>query len=382
VNQMSLDFVLSCRRVHLLIFVGFIVCRLVFAPLPSQGAIVSLRSDGGLLVDGAPFFPLGIYYVSWLLSADQLQADLAGIAALGCNTIHASYTREGQFGSFLDAAQAQHIYVIVEGNWNQAQPGSWLTSFRGHPAILGWNIGDDVHDHLAPDQVRARRDSVHALDPNHPTFYTVYNPKRWGRYLDAGDILLPYNYPVGSSWLGEVNYVLSLARAQSPLPIWGVPQAFAWRNRPAPTPAQYRNMVYQTLINGAKGLLGYVFHDGENYLPSRPELADSVKAVNAELRFLEPVLRDGTRTKLSTGTSDGEEGLQAALWSCGKICCLVVLNTSETRTNSCVLSLPAGHRGSLKTVFPSGPRGLLFNPANQTLTGEVQPRDVHVYFLD
>jgi hypothetical protein len=257
-----------------------------------------------------------------------------------------------------------------------------LTSFKHHPAILGWSIGDDVHDHLAPEQVRARRDSVHSLDPNHPTFYTVYNTKRWGGYLDAGDVLLPCNYPVGSTWLGEVNYVLSLARAQSPLPIWGVPQAFAWRNRPAPTPAQYRNMVYQTLINGAKGLLVYVFHDGENYLPSRPELADSVKAVNAELRFLGPVLRDGTRTKVSTGTSDGEEGLQAALWSCEKTCCLVVLNTSETRTKSCLLSLPTSRRGPLKTVFPSGPRELVFNPADQTLTGEVQPRDVHVYFLN
>jgi hypothetical protein len=89
---MSLDFALSSRRVHLLIFVGLVVCRFVFAPLPSEGAIVSLRSDGGLLVNGEPFFPLGIYCVSERFSAYQLQADLAGIAALGCNTISISST--------------------------------------------------------------------------------------------------------------------------------------------------------------------------------------------------------------------------------------------------------------------------------------------------
>jgi hypothetical protein len=381
VNQINLDFLLSSRRIHLPVLVALIACGFMFAPLPSEGALVSLRSDGGLVVDGEAFFPLGIYHVSWLFSADQLPADLAGMAALGCNTIHASYT-EGDFESFLDAAQARHIYVIVEGYWNQARPGSWLTSFKGHPAILGWSIGDDVHDDLTPDQLRARRDAVRALDPNHPTFYTVYNPKRWAGYLDVGDVLLPYNYPVGNSWLGEVNYILSLARAQSPLPIWGVPQAFAWPNKPAPTAVQYRNMVYQTLINGAKGLLGYTFRDGENYLPSHPELADSVKAVNAELRFLGPVFLDGTREKLCTGTRADEEGLQAALWNCGEICCLVVLNTSETSVRSCALSLPTGYKRSLKPVFSTGPRGLVLNPANQTVTGELQPRDVHVYFLN
>ena len=131
-----------------------------------------------------------------------------------------------------------------------------------------------------------------------------------------------------------------------------------------------------------KVLLGMSSTDNPNYLPSRPALADSVKAVNGELHFLEPLLCDGTRTKLSTGTPIDQEGLQAAIWSYGNTSLIVVLNTSETNTKSCVLSLPSGLNGTLTTVFPRRPSGLVFNQVTHILTGQVKPRDVHVYFLE
>ena len=185
---------LNSLPVHLLLIVALIASVFSFSCIRSRGSVVSLRSDGCLLLDGNPFFPIGIYHVSWSVSVGSLNTDLPAIAALGWNTIHASYTTDADFKSFLNAAILLNIHVIAEATWNSdGTPSSWMTTFKGYPAILAWNIGDDVHNFFTPDQMLARRAAIHALDPNHPTVYTVYSPTKWGPYLNVGDILMPYS---------------------------------------------------------------------------------------------------------------------------------------------------------------------------------------------
>jgi hypothetical protein len=337
-------------------------------PEPEPGVTVYTRADGTLMVNDEPFFPIGMYHTSWYGTVEGRLAALQNMAAAGFNLIHPQFDKDDT--PFLDEAAALGVYVQIGGlgeNWQQV-----VNTYKSHPALMGWYIGDDAEDHYTPEEIQARHDGVKALDPNHVTSIGIYDPDRFGPYITIPDIACACVYPVDRRPLSRVDQVLSEADTcgQS---ILGVPQAFAWPNERPPTPVELRNMTYQMLINGVKGLLYYTYFDGNWNIEDHPDLWAELIAMIPEFKALSSVYMDGTRTKIN---DTGAQDVFAAQWVYENQSYVIIVNTSD-QTRDVSFSLPSAITGEFQPMFAGRPDGLVY--ADGVLSGSIAPLEVHVY---
>ncbi len=375
------------KRLKLFVMFVLLTISSIFSQTVFQKSI-----NGTILKDGQPFFINGIYHVSWYSTQAQKVADMQVIGNAGFNCVHASYDDVASTTAMLNEAQSKGVYVILEGaiyGTPKQVDVSKINALKGHPALLGWNLGDDVHDNTTTTQLSAFHTQIKQLDPNHITVFTVYNKSLWNSYFGIGDYIMPYSYPIGAGDpMGWVDHQLTASRQQAILTgssIIAIPQAYSWNGNQsgAPTAVQYRNMVYQNLINNVKGILPYTFTESgqtSNYLPSWTSLWNEVKSMNQEVNVLKNIYLNGAYTRANTGYAEGSsENVHAAYWVLNNETYIVVVNVNETGGNiSASISLPQAS-GTLTSVFAGKPSGMTFNNTTKLLTGSVSPRDVHVY---
>ena len=375
------------KKLLFLVFATILVSTFSFAQ-----TVATRRADGTMLINGTPFFPNGIYHVAWYSTQAELVGDMQLIGQSGFNCVHISATDGGTItAAMLDAAQAAGLYVILESPvWGTPKTvhAELVNAFKNHPALIGWNIGDDVHNHSTTTEMQTFHNDVKALDPNHLTFFTVYNSSVWNPYFGVGDYIMPYSYPVGGGdpmcW---VDHQMNLALAQNK-PMLGIPQAYSWtgNQNAAPTAKQYRNMAYQNLINNVKGILPYCFTESgrtNNYLPAWTNLWNAVKGFNSELKTLDDAILNGTYTRANTGYTPGScTGVQSAYWIYNNELYITVVSTVETGGNiNASITLPSNVNGPAVAVFSGQPSGMTFNNTTKVLSGTVIDGDVHVYKL-
>jgi hypothetical protein len=329
---------------------------------------VYTRADGTLVVNGEPFFPIGMYHISWAGTVEDRLTALQNMAAVGFNLICPQPSEEDT--AFLDEAAALGIYVQMQTKeyWQQMVP-----AYKSHPAVLGWYIGGDVEDLYTPEELQARHDDVKALDPNHVTSIGTYDPDRFGPYITIPDIACVYVYPVDHSPLSRVDQVLSEAATYGQS-IVGVPQAFAWPDERPPTPVELRNMTYQMLINGVKGLLYYTYYDDVWNIEDHPDLWAELVAMIPEFEALSSVYMMGTRTKIN---DTGAEDVFAAEWRYRLHSYIVVVNTSPDHARNVSITLTSAAPGEFQPMFAGRPDGLVY--AGGVLSGSIAPLEVHVY---
>ena len=187
----------------------------------------------------------------------------------------------------------------------------------------------------------------------------------------------------------ETQMVLvSKAATRANCPYWILPQTFRWPGSRVPTPAEYRNLCYVGLINGAKGVMPWsIYHMVDSpavratkkaagkpaweewYLPDSKDLWTECGAVALELKALAPLLLDAKRTKLTDGGD-----ITAAIWASETESAVIVANLSETESKPVSLTLS---KGDWKPAFANRPKGLAF--VDGKLTGEIGKAEVHVY---
>lgn len=138
----------------------------VLAPAPNQ---VVIDDDLSLLVDGKPFFPLGIYHVP--------TADLPAVAALGVNLVHV-WDWDGV--GAVDKALGLGLKVLWEMNHNSPDKiRKWAPKLKDHPALLVW-YGKDEPDEAEFDAAKSLNDAYHDCDP---TTRRLWFPARLGSSL-------------------------------------------------------------------------------------------------------------------------------------------------------------------------------------------------------
>src|SRR5688500_18303360 len=109
---------------------------------------VTVREDRTLLVDGKPFFPVGLYYAEEEI-AEPTGALLKDLRAAGFNTVFFQVS-----GNPADPTKARLDRIAAAGMHVQFRPpgdlmGSWdelektVTAFKDHPAMLFWEHGDE-----------------------------------------------------------------------------------------------------------------------------------------------------------------------------------------------------------------------------------------------
>ena len=256
------------------ITIGWSACRKHFA---AQCVIDEHRR---LLVDGQPFFPIGMYWSS--INAKDLE--VYAQSKFNCLMPYGSPTQQQ-----MDLAQEHGLKVIYSiKDWyagseycpesirseadEEPQVRARVRQFRDHPALLAWYLNDELPQQYMP-RLEAHQRWVAEEDPDHPTWVVLYQFREVAAYLKTFDVIGTDPYPIGRSpasmaaqWTAE-----TFRQVERPRPLWQVPQLHNWANYAktdaekkrgrTPTFDEVRSMAWQCICEGATGLVFYSWFD-------------------------------------------------------------------------------------------------------------------------
>jgi hypothetical protein len=283
-------------------------------PAPRKAFIDARRR---LVLDGEPFFPLGMYWGA--VKPDEIA--IYAKSPFNCLMPYADIGRAG-----LDLAQSNGLRVIYsvkdlyEGHRGlrsreaaDAAVRKTVESLRDHPAIAAWYVNDEF-PLTRLDELSARQRLMEELDPGRPTWSVLYQIDDLRGYLPTADALGTDPYPIPATpprraleWTRTSVGATFDTRA-----VWMVPQVFNWasyRTTPeerakqrAPTLDEMRSMAWSCIAAGADGLIFYSWFDlwrmdkplgaggrAETRDPFEDRWRD-VTAMAAEIRAFMPVL--------------------------------------------------------------------------------------------
>ena len=250
------------------------------------------------IVDGKPFFPLGMY---WGQSTDAMLGIYTN-GAFNCVMPYQPMTRK-----ILDKLQEYGIRTFSCVNQLSIGKEELLRRIeeqRDHPALLGWYVMDEAGVEKVPALTDWYR-FVRAHDPDHPAYAVQDRIYDLREFMPATDVFGLDPYPVADHPLRRVTE-FTRGGEQAVLgtrAFWNVPQTFAWRwYRPDmkergrfPTLEEIRSMSWQHIAGGANGLVSFCFYRiVEAAKEPDPEVRKanfaSVCAVSREIAKMFPVL--------------------------------------------------------------------------------------------
>ncbi|MCP4640372.1 MAG: hypothetical protein GY851_08070 [bacterium] len=362
-----------------------------FTQLPKGVARkVSVDRHNRLIVDGEPFFPLGMYWM------DVTEADLDVFADSAFNCLMPYRMPNKDQMGWAAARDLKVIYSLKdcyagsrwasEGIEREADERPFMAEcirrFRDHPALLAWYINDELPLGMLP-RLTAHRAWLEELDPDHPTWVVLWQVDEVAAYLPSYDIIGTDPYPINraapsraAEWTRKTVDGVRGLRA-----VWQVPQAhnlgiYEEKDRDAfrpPTYKEMRSMTWQCIAEGANGIVLYSWFDLKRD-PAAPFEArwNDVRAVAAEVGEYIPVLLS-TEPAPAVAVSE-TPGLHARVQREGKATYLFVVNSLEKTV-----------RGAIE--FPSKPStierldtGEEIAPVPQTrLVLSFAPLEVRVY---
>ena len=219
------------------------------------------------IVDGKPFFPLGMCY--W---CDVTKENLERYVEGPFNCLNTDFKMPPEQ---LDLCREKGLLVIcgVESGYGDKDGGkAWLTervnSMKNHPSVMGWFVGDEEPLAQIPNMKR-RQGWMEELDPDHPTWYAQCCVWEARHYMGVADVVGLDPYPVPTKPIGMVYSTTrqGVTNTFGAIPNWQYPQAFGWgwlnrretKGRRAPTQKEMANMGWQAMAGGANGLVFYAY---------------------------------------------------------------------------------------------------------------------------
>lgn len=281
--------------------------------------IVTLRDDGMTLIDGKPFFPLGM---ACAVKCEHNNNDFnklfqmfqeAGLNfARHFSGLNASSTIVNEY---LETAgkHGVKIYMAAGRNANDLDIAQLAinTAKQLNMSNIALDMGDDTANHITPEQMRLRYETVKAVDPFKPT--TQADPlgqpsqTRYKPYARYTDNFSPEIYPTHNNTKADLDatvptVIMTMKAIKSDLESLGSPlrscwpliQYFyntgSWQRLSDRT--ELRAMSYQAVIHGAHGVIWYRYAGyGENTKKGfTPEQWEVVASVSREMRQLYDVL--------------------------------------------------------------------------------------------
>ena len=307
------------------------------SPTPRR---VSIDRYGRAIMDGVPFFPLGMYSTGHLSDkqlARYADSDFNCIMQYGNPT-----TAE------MKAFQKKGLKVIYDVGSKYRTPDAGtnmvrhaIGKFAQHPALLAWYIYDEQPTSAIP-ALEARQRLVETLDPDHPTWCAQDISEETRYYLNACDVFGGDPYPVSAH---PIDMATKAIRQETKglmgmRPIWQVVQAFGWnwirksqeKHQRRPTEAEIRNMAWQAIAGGARGLVFYSYsHYCRDDLPCR----EPVEVLWPEMKRIAAELKSHENTLLMAETygipdADLPSGVVGRIWKNGNVTWRLLVNTSAS----------------------------------------------------
>lgn len=233
---------------------------------------MNVRDDGIVLVDGSPFFPIGIYGVKPCPANGQSWDNaMKGLKEAGFNIVQ-SYSPPRV--KFLDAAAKAGLKVISRPRMPESLE---FESYRPRPEILAWYLGDDTSGHCTPMELRDRMDAMKGADGRRLTCQADGAGASYRDYAAGTDIFIPEIYPIRTGdaqnvrdGMAHVSNAMRLSRrcareaGLATRSVWALMQQFrGWTNwKRFPTKAELVCSSFSAIANGANGIMWYTYSGG------------------------------------------------------------------------------------------------------------------------
>lgn len=306
---------------------------------------VYIDHEGFTVKNGQRIFPLGIYLGegprlgSWASSGENLDK----IAEAGFNTVLSYYFGDrdtaDEFFALTRERGLEVVYNlkdIYDGGQDFRKIGpsaatvseALVQKLKNQPNLLAWYINDELGLGKLP-AIQQRYDDLQTQDSNHPAFQVNDKTELLPFFYNSYDIIGTDPYPVANSkslkqvsdWTREAMDASKKAKG-----VWQVLQLHDLSfhnnktNRP-PTLDEMRNMSYQALIGGAKGLYYFAYHwlyYGRDAAGKRAysekafdERWPDIKSLIAEMNEVTPVITGGRRLPIQSEFN----GIKIAVWN-------------------------------------------------------------------
>jgi hypothetical protein len=202
-----------------------------------------------------------------------------------CNVIDRPAFRED-----LDALPSGVKGMVWVGNYDNSicdwqKSDDWIRShlaaIKGHPAIAMYYLADVPHIWdcpTLPQQMKARSDLVHSIDPGPPTFVLIEpraNENPYAPYVGTTDIIGADRYPCSykdGCVMSLIDDTIALLEDAHAPRYWASLQAFADSTHRMPTPDELREEFRRWGASRADGVLAFSWNFGTDTLDNHPEL--------------------------------------------------------------------------------------------------------------
>ena len=273
-----------------------------------------------MLLDGKPWFPLGLY--TGRMTDEDIREYARGPFNFACQ--YGRITVED-----LDRWQRAGVYVATDVRsliygYDYSAKSRLKTledsraAFRKlyakigrHPALLMWYLNDEAPVKFAENTSRVN-ELLHEIDPDRATLTCLCQPKTAFDFLPSYDVMAHDCYPIGNhvgkSMLERVTRQMREIdeNMMSMRPLWFIPQAMDWKwyykgeslarcDQPylrMPTREEMANMTWQSVACGANGIVSYAYSSIRKHLKGEEyeKAWGDVCSVGFEVKKMEPVL--------------------------------------------------------------------------------------------
>lgn len=268
-----------------------------------------------LRVNGQLQVPIGIFYA-------LEKPDFADAAEAGFNTLVLPSRMAGS--DAIEAVTKLGMSAIISSaNSDQEFWKNVYSKYQVQPTVTGWYVLQKPEAQSPPAHPMAMADlygRLRQLDPRRPVCLALSSVSRLEPYAAWCDVLMPWTEPEPAGDLRSVDALLERAMqvVGGNKPVWPIIQiaGAAHTQDPrldpkttgrAPTPEEYRCMVYLALARGAQGFFVFPFQMASSkttmdYSVKRdaPELWEMIKRVGTEMKALTPILLEGEPVAVET----------------------------------------------------------------------------------
>jgi len=288
---------------------------------------VRIDENNNLVVNGKPFFPIGIFYPD---DTDECYEELK---EAGFNTVYITmlwnpmdyykpvFERAARYGIWITAdtrfLQKGLSQFRIDGKrLNEQVIREWVRAGKDFPNFLVWFIEDEpnIQYKEPPEELVRLHQIIKEEDPYHPTYINLYLPRYMANYVKACDITGFDWYPIYRRDLhGEsttpLSYYLSytkeaISQVNNSKPIWVIASAIEigrerdpWHRRDRlPNYRENRLVAYLSIIAGAKGFWWWCYQWPLSKISEHPEWY-GIKSVAKELSLLSPIFLSPSSNK-------------------------------------------------------------------------------------